>query len=68
MGLRLRILKVVHPDGGGPRPMRVLLGLARTAREKNHAGDIVRERIQCGALVRYGDKKGAKYGLPKGTA
>ena len=65
MGLRLRILQLVHPDGGGPRSRRILEAMARTARERDHAKDIVAEMIGCGALVRYGDKKGAKYGLPE---
>lgn len=65
MGLRLRILKVVHPDGGGPRPRRLLEAMARTPREKDHAKEIVDQLIASGALVRYGDKKGAKWGLPK---
>ena len=64
MGLRLRILKLVHPDGGGPRPRRILEAMARTARERDHAKDIVAEMIGCGALVQHGKKKGAKYGLP----
>ena len=68
MGLRLRILKLVHPDGGGPRPRRLLEAMGRTPREKDHAKDIVAQLIASGALVRYGDKKGAKYGLPRGTA
>ena len=39
--------------------------MARTPREKDHAKDIVADLIGCGALVQHGDKKGAKYGLPK---
>jgi hypothetical protein len=39
--------------------------MARTPREQDHAADTVAEMIRCGALVRYGDKKGAKYGLPR---
>jgi len=65
VGLRLRILKLVHPDGGGPRPRRILEAMARTPRERNHAKDIVDDLIGCGALVQYGKKKGAKYGLPR---
>ena len=65
MGLRLRILKLVHPDSGGPRSRRILEALARTPRERDHAKDIVASMIECGALVMYGDRKGAKYGLPK---
>lgn len=68
MGLRLRILRLVHPDGGGPRPRRLLEAMARTPREKDHAADIVDQLIKCGALVRYGDTKGAKYGLPRRKA
>lgn len=65
MGLRLRILRTVHPDSGGPRSRRVLVAMARTPVEQDHAADIVDELIKGGALVRYGDKKGAKYGLPR---
>ena len=65
MGLRLRILQLVHPDGGGPRSRRILEALARTPRERDHAKDIVDALIECGALVMYGDKKGARYGLPQ---
>lgn len=68
MGLRLRILKAVHPEGGGPRPRRILEAMARTPREKDHAREIVDALIKCGALVMYGDRKGATYGLPKGKA
>jgi len=39
--------------------------MARTPVEQDHAADIVDELIKGGALVRYGDKKGAKYGLPR---
>jgi len=66
MGLRLRILKLVHPESGGPRPRRLLEMMARTPREKDHASAIVDELIRSGALVRYGDKRGAKWGLPRG--
>ena len=65
MGLRVRILKIVHPENGGPRPRRLLELMARTAREKDHAKAIVDELIRCGALVKYGDRKGTKWGLPK---
>jgi hypothetical protein len=68
VGLRLRILKLVHPDGGGPRPRRILEAMARTARERDHAKDIVDDLICCGALVQHGKKKGAKYGLPEGRS
>lgn len=64
MGLRVRILRLVHPESGGPRPRRLLEMLARTPREKDHAADIVDDLIRSGALVKYGDRKGAKYGLP----
>lgn len=65
MGLRVRILRAVHPDGGGPRPRSLLVAMARTPREKDHATDIVDDLIRSGALVKYGDRKGAKWGLPK---
>jgi len=65
VGLRVRILRLVHPDGGGPRSRRILEAMARTPREQDHAADTVTEMIRCGALVRYGDKRGAKYGLPR---
>lgn len=65
MGLRLRILRAVQPEGGGPRKRSILEAMARTPREKDHAKDIVDALIKCGALVMYGDKKGATYGLPK---
>ena len=68
MGLRLRILKLVHPDGGGPRQRRILEAMARTPRERDHAKDIVDDLIGSGALVQHGKKKGAKYGLPEGSA
>jgi hypothetical protein len=64
VGLRLRILRLVHPDSGGPRPRRILEAVGRTNRERDHAKDIVNDLIGCGALVMYGEKKGAKYGLP----
>ena len=65
MGLRLRILRAVHPDNGGPRKRHILESMGRTPREKDRGVEIVAELIRCGALVKYGDKKGAKWGLPR---
>lgn len=64
MGLRLRILRLVHPESGGPRPRRLLVAMARTMREKSRAELVVAQMIERGELVKYGDRKGTKYGLP----
>lgn len=62
MGLRAQILKVVHPDSGGPRSRRMLDAIAiRAGKTEN----FVQEMIARGELVQYGDKKGAKWGLPR---
>lgn len=65
MGLRLRILRLVHPDGGGPRPRRLLELMARTDLERRRAVKVVDAMIEDGELVKYGDRRGARYGLPK---
>ena len=64
MGMHLRILKAVHPDGGGARPKRLLEAMGRTPREKARAKKVVAQMIASGDLVMYGRRKGAKYGLP----
>lgn len=56
-----RVLRVVLPENGGPRPRSVLEGLAR------HYGagpQIVDTLIESGALVKFSDKRHARYGLP----
>jgi len=65
MGLHLRILRLVHQDGGGPRPKRLLEAMGRTTREKLRAKKVVAQMIAAGELVMYGRRKGAKYGLPR---
>lgn len=65
MGLRARWLKVVKPENGGPRTKNVLLALARTPRQKANAEEILKDMLGERALVMYGDKRGATYGLPR---
>lgn len=65
MGLRARILKLVHPDGGGPRQRRLLEMMARTALERRRAPAVIDAMLENGELVMYGRKRGARYGLPK---
>lgn len=64
MGLRVRILKLVHPESGGPRPRRLLEMMARTALERRRAKAVIDAMIERGELVKYGDRRGARYGLP----
>lgn len=62
MGLRARILQIVHPESGGPRPRRLLEGIARAGgKTSKFIDDLIKE----GALVQYGKKKGTKWGLPR---
>ena len=65
MSLRLRILKLVSPTNRGPQKRTILEGQARTPREKANAEQTVADMIERGELAKYGDKRGAKYGLPK---
>jgi hypothetical protein len=62
MGLRQRILRVVHPEGGGPRTKNVLTGLARGSEDFKLTFSRMLERRE---IVIYGDRRGARYGLPK---
>lgn len=64
MGLRQKILRVVAEDSGGPRNRNVLRALARTYKvaDFDKTFDAMLER---GELVMYGDKRGARYGLPR---
>lgn len=62
MGLRAQILRLVHPDGGGPRPRRILDAIALRAGKTE---SFIQELIAQGALVQYGKKKGTKWGLPQ---
>ena len=57
-----RLLRVVDPDGCGPAKRSVLEGLA-----KHHGAgpELVDRLIAEGKLVKYGDRKGARWGLPK---
>lgn len=57
-----RILRVVLPENGGPRSRAVLDGLAR-----HHGADrkVVDELIRRGELVKYSDKRHARWGAPK---
>jgi hypothetical protein len=65
MGLRSRILKLVHADNGGPRPKTVLEGLARTPVEIEGFERIFKAMLDGRELVMRGKKRGARYGLPK---
>lgn len=65
MGLRQKILRVVAPDGGGPRKRNVLEGLARGYKVADFDRTLA-QMLERGELVMYGERKGARYGLPKG--
>jgi hypothetical protein len=65
MGLRARILTAVHHEGGGPRPRRLLEAMARTELERRRASKIVDAMIEKGELEMYGERRGARYGLPR---
>ena len=68
MGLRSRILKLVHPDNGGPRKRSVLEGSARSVFERENFARCLNLMLERRDLIMYGKRKGAKYGLPKGKA
>ena len=61
MGLRSRILRLVHPDNGGPRKRNVLEALARG---KEDSRTTFKRLLASGDLVMYGDHRGATYGQP----
>jgi hypothetical protein len=65
MGLRQRILRVVAPASGGPRKRSVLEGLARTERQRRGFDQVLKGMLEARELVMYGDRKGARYGLPR---
>lgn len=54
-----RILRVLHPECGGPRKKSVLLGIADAKRVER----TLRRLMDAGLVVMVGDKKGAKYAL-----
>lgn len=57
-----RILRAVDPEGCGPAKRTVLVGIAR----RHGAGpEVVDQLIADGRLVKYGDRKGARWGLPR---
>lgn len=64
MGLRLRILRVVAPENGGPRKRNVLEGLARGYKIADFDATL-KCMLERGELVMYGDRRGARYGLPR---
>lgn len=64
MGLRSRILKVVHPESGGDRSRNVLSGLARPGENFERIFNAMLRRRE---LVPRGTKRGTRYGLPRTT-
>lgn len=65
MGLKARLLDLVHHDNGGPRNRRILDAIAcREGKDES----FVQALIAQGFLVQHGKKKGAKYGLPERKA
>lgn len=65
MGLRSRILKLVHPDNGGPRTRAVLEGVPRTPVEIEGFERVFKTMLDRRQLVMRGKKRGARYGLPR---
>lgn len=65
MGLRARILRVVEPESGGPRKRSVLEGLARSPKQRAQFRQIFAAMLERGELVMLGDRRGARYGLPR---
>jgi len=63
MSVRTKILKLVHTDNGGPRARRLLEAGASLGGEDGKR--FVDQMIERGELLKYGDKKGARYGLPR---
>jgi len=61
-----RILRAVQPDRGGPTHRTVLEHLA-----EHHGAacgkTLIKDLIVAGKLVLYGQKRGARWGLPKST-
>lgn len=56
-----RLLRVVHPDNGGARKRSLLEGLAADYGEPGLVERLIREK----RLVKHGDRRGARWGLPK---
>jgi hypothetical protein len=63
MGLQARILAVTTETG--PRKRSVLEGLCRTDRQRRTFTDIFQRMQDSGALVMFGQRRGATYGPPK---
>lgn len=62
MNARRRILKIVKPESGGPRPRRFL---ESTAKRYGAEPALITQMIAAGELVQYGRKRGARWGLPR---
>lgn len=62
MRAELRVLRLVHPENGGPRKREVLDHAATRYGEGPHLIDYL---IAGKRLKRYGRARGATWGLPK---
>lgn len=60
MGLRARILRIATETG--PRPRR---WWSYCAQGKDNFDTTFERMLQRGELVKFGDRKGATYGVPK---
>jgi len=67
VGLKARILRCVAPlpDGPGPATKAVLRGLCRDDKQRAAFPAVLRELLGAGELLIYGERKGARYGLPR---
>jgi hypothetical protein len=63
MNMREKILRLVHPEMGGPRSRRVLEAAASNGGRDGKT--FIAGMIERGELLKYGDRKGARYGLPR---
>lgn len=65
MRAEARILRLVHPDNGGPRARPILDAMAKQWGEGPHLIDYL---IAAKRLVKYGQTRAARWGLPKKRA
>lgn len=63
MSARTAVLKIVRPENGGPRARRLLEVVASLRGQDGKK--FIDGMIERGELLKYGDKKGARYGLPR---
>ena len=53
------------PDGCGPATKAVLRGQCRNSWQRYKFNEILRGMLDAGELEMFGERKGARYGLPR---